>query len=241
MLAQTLCLLLLLTACDGLAADTTKATRQAEHGVVPERHAPFTVLWASGEVTRVETGALTPLGETYPDAVKVFEYTEGIALGKRDGITLHEADRATDIANGELLAVSRSGDRIAYLQEQQLVIYESGRETQFPVECNSSASGVWDRSDTVLAVVCADILHIIFEESHDVFTKKTPGTAIDVTRWGEGFAVLISDEDGRVELHRTPCHQQAIFGRLEVLPKDVVQVVGGVSPSCCQAGCIIGL
>ena len=226
-LVPAVVLLVLLAACDGPAADSATGTSQPDTGAVPERHAPFTALWENGEVGRIEAGALTLLPGTYSDATKVLQYSGGIAVETLEGIDLIEADGTTDISNGSLLAVSRSGNRIAYLQEQRLVIYESGRESVFVVECIGSANGVWDRSDTVLGVVCGQSLHIIFEGSGDVFTRQTPARAIDITRWGEGFAVLLSTRDGRVELHRTPCHQQAVYGKLESLADDVVQVVGG--------------
>lgn len=97
-----------------------------------------------------------------------------------------------------------------------------------PVPCDRPLAGVWDGSNTVVAVLCDEELFVVDPSTDQVFSRSLPGVGVDISNWGEGFAVLVSTDQG-MELYRTPCHEQDIFGLLYSLPnEDVIEVVAGI-------------
>lgn len=159
----------------------------------------------------------------------------GVIVSDKDGVaSLVDGNRLAPVDAGRLLASSRDGERIAFLDEDgQLAIstVDDGslkHLATFDISCASSTFAAWDGSNSVLGVVCDDTMYLIDVDGGLRAEKPLPGTALDITNWGDGFAILMNS-GGSVELVRTPCHEGRQFGVLHALNDDVVEVVGGVA------------
>lgn len=120
----------------------------------------------------------------------------GGVVFERDGAILRsEGGAFADTASGMLLASDRLGGRYATFADGVLTIHEPGRQVDISVPCDRPLAGVWDGSNTVVAVLCHEDLYV--EPSTDrIFSRSPPGTGVDVSNWGEGFAVLVRADEG---------------------------------------------
>ena len=161
------------------------------------------------------------------DVERVALLSDALVVESAGSVLRADGDRLQEVAIGTLLGTDRTGDRIATVMDGIISMGIPGKSVDVPIDCIGEISGVWDGSNTVLGVVCGVTMYVV-SDTGIVFSKQLPGYALDITNWGEGFAVLVRTSSGRYRLYRTPCHEQRLFGLLYEFDIEVTQVVGGI-------------
>lgn len=182
-----------------------------------------------GELVEVSpSGELDVITEVSDDAERAVVLADGIVVELDGSILRSEGADFVETATGMLLAADRQGQRYATFAEGVLTIHARQTVVDIPVDCDQPLAGVWDGSNTVVAVLCPEELFVVGAATGQVFSRSLPGTGVDISNWGEGFGVLVRSNDD-LELYRTPCHEQDLFGLLyNVDNNDVVKVVADV-------------
>jgi len=184
------------------------------------RHGGLIEVSSSGE-TEIDT-------EVPEGATRAVVLADGIAVEVGDAILRSDGSDFVKAGSGILLAADRLGQRFASFSEGLLTIHREEGLLDIAINCDQALAGAWDGSNTVIAILCAEELFVVGSASGEVFSRSLPGSGVDITNWGEGFGVLVRSGDA-LELYRTPCHEQELFGLLyEVDNQDIVQVVAGI-------------
>ena len=183
----------------------------------------------TGELLEVSASGETEVDREIPDgAERAVVLADGIAVEVGGAILRTQGSNLLELGSGILLAADRHGRRFASFSNGDLTVHGGGGLLDIAINCDQVLAGAWDGSNTVIAVLCSEELHVIGPDSGEVFSRSLPGIGVDITNWGEGFGVLVRSGDA-LELYRTPCHEQDVFGLLyEVDIQDIVQVVAGI-------------
>lgn len=182
-----------------------------------------------GDVVEVSpAGELSQAAEVPDRAERAVILADGIVIELAGSILRSEGANFVETATGTLLAADRKGQRYATFNEGMLTIHARQPIVDIPIDCDQPLAGVWDGSNAIVAVLCPEELFVASAATGQVFSRSLPGTGVDISNWGEGFGVLVRSNNG-LELYRTPCHEQDLFGLLyNVENTDVINVVAGV-------------
>lgn len=178
---------------------------------------------------KVSPGGEVEVVADVPDhAERAVALADGIVIELDGSILRSEGEAFVEKASGTLLAADRRGERFATFNEGVLTIHDDKGQADVPVDCDQPLAGVWDGSNTVVAVLCREELFVVNPATDQVFSRSLPGIGVDISNWGEGFGVLVRSDDD-LQLYRTPCHEQDLFGLLyNVDNPDIIEVVAGI-------------